>query len=90
VREKRKIRGRHSGANLTAVVISIDRFPENRPKFAVYLLILLGLGTSALWQRGDLYVDRQWVGNLVLSLRLRFVGSSSGAQWLLEHIVENR
>ena len=32
---------------LTAVVISIDRFPENRPQFVVYLLILLGPGTPA-------------------------------------------
>ena len=31
----------------TAVVISIDRFPENRPQFVVYLLILLGPGTPA-------------------------------------------
>ena len=31
----------------TAVVISIDRFPQNRPKIVVYLLIVLGLGTPA-------------------------------------------
>jgi len=31
----------------TVVVILIDRFPENRPQFVVYLLILLGPGTPA-------------------------------------------
>ena len=32
---------------LTAGDNSIDRFPENRPKYLVYLLIALGLGTPA-------------------------------------------
>jgi len=70
--------------DIPAVVITIDNFPENRPQFVVYLLILLGLGTPGLWQRGDLYVDRQWVGNFVLSLRLGFVGSSFECPMVVE------
>ena len=41
---------RESGSReiiVTAVVISIDRFLQNRPKIFVYLLIVLGLGTPA-------------------------------------------